>query len=296
MASAIEFSKDLEELKLPQRCDMIVTSFIQPTQVFTPLCSTTTTVMSHLTNVSFHEKDLIFLVDAVGAVKKIGCNYGIIYNDTYKEVGKKKKSNRGRKPANKPRPHRKLNGNGKFFNSQISFYIKCDVVVSKIYEVKVFRTGGVELLGILDPEYKDAQAVIRVIKDTLSKCFEESIGIGEVVPVMRNYKFRICDINLRVNLYAMRDILISTKDVCDTSVLEVRYNPERYPALITTLKYDKNTTIKIFKSGKVNMVIRSPQDQGKDFFYEWLNTFMITYASKILYYPRAVESSSSDED
>ena len=79
-----------------------------------------------ISNINFKEKELIELLslDDNSDIIKIGCNFKEYISDKYIELTKPvKKSNRGRKKKVKPISNRKVQGNGKYFNSQITFTI-----------------------------------------------------------------------------------------------------------------------------------------------------------------------------
>ncbi|NBV28774.1 hypothetical protein EBS02_07140 [bacterium] len=94
---------------------------------FNDLNLSTITVESKISNIKFKECDLIpklSLRDKTPEIIKIGCNYGEYISEKFIEMTTAvKKSNRGRKKKNKPISNRKIQGNGKYFNSQITFTI-----------------------------------------------------------------------------------------------------------------------------------------------------------------------------
>ena len=77
-----------------------------------------------LTNISFNEQNLMNnLPTPKNYIQRIDCNFGSKINANFCEPLPPIKSNRGRKPKNKNRSNRKIQGSGKCMNSQITFSI-----------------------------------------------------------------------------------------------------------------------------------------------------------------------------
>ena len=95
------------------------------------------------------------------------------------------------------------------------------------------------------------------------------------------------------------------------SMTEIKYESERFPSGITvkfyrpSIKINKpkdlnaKSTIKIFKSGKINFDHSQTIEQATD-LYNWLNYFIIEYKSEIIYDKDNIvsddSSCSSDSD
>jgi hypothetical protein len=273
--------------------------------LFKPLKASVLTVQGKLSNVRFEEKDLIYVARAIGRIKKIACNYGEIYNETYtKPVVKPKKTNRGRKPKVRKKNVRKKQGNGEHFNSQITFWVESDTNVKKQFLVKVFRPGVVEIPGGLLPDMSDVRSAVTVVANELSNCFAEDVQISELYSIMQNYKFETLDSTIRLNLRGLfkcaNSIFENPKARGD--MREVKYNVERYPGLIIKFatpiprNISKKTTIKIFQSGKIN-IDGTISTECANKYYRWLNKFIFENYAKIVYVPRPiVDDSDSDSD
>ena len=118
-------------------------------EFFTDLLLSTITVESKISNIKFKENELIpkLSFDVLSLkeqekykdIIKIGCNYQEFITDKYIELTTPvKKSNRGRKKKIKPVSNRKVQGNGKYFNSQITFTILDAENKNKFYHLKLF--------------------------------------------------------------------------------------------------------------------------------------------------------------
>src|ERR1700743_3380171 len=146
------------------------------TRIFTKPIPTTNTMKGYLSNVSFYEQQLIGEVLPDGDVLAYKCNYGNILHDEYKEPVKIRTTNRGRKKKDKPKKDRKVQGNGKSFNSQITFIIKSNyksLAESPLartvdtYKFKIFRTGKIQLPGakqhLIDDIIERAHTIARIL-------------------------------------------------------------------------------------------------------------------------------------
>lgn len=272
--------------------------------IFSKLLPSTLTAQGSLSNVKFNEKDLIDAVDADGRIHKITCNYGERYNQNYKEPAvKQKTTNRGRKPKPKKKDRRKNQGSGKYFNSQITFWISSLDKKDKYYKIKVFRNGTVEIPGGLDPSMKDITSAVHVVADKLKNCFMEDVKVVELYSIMRNYKFEMIDKEFRVNINNLYNIFVENQkheNLKVGNITEIKYNVERYPGLIvkfsTPIDRNKNkqTTIKMFQSGKVN-IDGAVSEQCANYYYEWINNFYTKNKDGVIYKP-VENKSESDSD
>lgn len=272
--------------------------------IFEQLIPSTLTAQGLLSNVQFEEKDLIHAVSATGRIKKITCNYGEVYNVDYKEPKvKKKTTNRGRKPKVKKRNVRKNQGNGKYFNSQITFWISSLNISKKYYKVKLFRNGTTEVPGGLDPSMDDVLSAVHVVADEVKDCLVEDVHVVELYSIMRNYKFETVDKEIRINIGKLYRIFVNAhKNKCPSvaNITEIKYNIERYPGLIIKFSTpiernpDKQTTIKMFQSGKVN-IDGAVSEKCALHYYNWINDFYIVHENDIVYTPiKVVQYSDSD--
>lgn len=195
------------------------------TDIFTQPISTTNTMEGNFSNVQFHERDLIDLLIPDEDLVVYRCNYGKTIYEGYTEPVKQKTTNRGRKPKAKPTKTRKKQGNGGDFNSQVTFVVRSNdgpepvngIVLSdaKVFKVKVFRTGKLQLPGIKNESIDDVITCANTIAEALN--FQLHPGetdptkvtnIVNLNPVMKNYKF-IVKLPPRhiINMKRLKDIL-----------------------------------------------------------------------------------------
>lgn len=262
---------------------------------FTNLALSTITVESKISNIKFKEKDLIEHLsfkniplknkDKYKDIIKIGCNYGEFITDTYLELTKpKKKSNRGRKKKIKPISTRKVQGNGKYFNSQITFNVLDTINKEKFYHLKLFTNGTIQIPFVCDENIEIIKPIILLIIDyikdipNLKILDTQDIEITYIKCIMKNYKFNIIDTNYFIDLHEFKNILLNYKQYQnDSNFLEfnnqeydynllnslelnlIKSNFERYTGIIlkfnTPIEDNLNrlTTVKIFSSGKINI-------------------------------------------
>ena len=119
------------------------------------LILSTITVEAKISNINFKEKELIHLLslDEKSDIIKIGCNFNEYISDKYLELTKPvKKSNRGRKKKIKPVSSRKVQGNGKYFNSQITFTILDNQIEKKMYDIKLFTNGTIQIPSVCNED------------------------------------------------------------------------------------------------------------------------------------------------
>jgi hypothetical protein len=297
----------LKESKL--ECSILenICSFIHPKKyIFTELTPSTLTAQGRLSNVSFNEQDLILALKPSGSVKKIGCNYGIVYNSDYDEPEiPVKKSNRGRKPKDKKKKNRKNQGNGKFFNSQLTLYIQYAKYENKLYKAKLFRNGTIEIPGGLEPSMGDIKYVSDVICEAIGRVLVEDVNIINLYSIMRNYKFTIISNNALISINKLKNKFIQSVDEGDAlvkDVCQIKYNSERYPGLIVKFStpiptnLSKETTIKMFQSGKVN-IDGSVSEEQAWYYYNILNEFYLKHSADIMFIPKVVNPyTCSDSD
>jgi hypothetical protein len=267
-------------------------------EFFNDLSLSTITVVSKLSNVKFKENILInhlSLTDTMPEIIKIGCNYGEYISKKYIELTTPvKKSNRGRKKKEKPAPTRKVQGNGKYFNSQITFTIlDPNLDNNKFYHLKLYANGTIQITYVC---YENIQLikpiidiVIKMIKsiDIVKEDINNDIEIMYIKSVMRNYKFNIIKENMFIDLNKFKNILMNFKTFQNNNKNElnnnlfnyfqnnenysnkllllfeiglIKCNFEKNTGIIVKFKIpienntEKETTVKIFSSGKINIV------------------------------------------
>jgi hypothetical protein len=241
------------------------------------LILSTITVEAKISNINFKEKELIELLslDDKSDIIKIGCNFKEYISDKYLELTKPvKKSNRGRKKKVKPVSNRKVQGNGKYFNSQITFTILDSINKEKFYHLKLFTNGTIQIPYVCDENIEIIKPIINIIINKVQNLKDikvdsnKNIEITYIKSIMRNYKFNLIEQNIYIDLYKFQNILLNYKN--DQYILDIyklynlelsliKFFPERYTGIIlkfkTPIPENKNklTTVKIFSSGKINI-------------------------------------------
>lgn len=241
------------------------------------LILSTITVEAKISNINFKEKELINLlsVDDKSDIIKIGCNFNEYISDKYLELTKPvKKSNRGRKKKIKAVSSRKVQGNGKYFNSQITFTILDSIDKSKFYHLKLFTNGTIQIPFVCNENIEIIKPIIITIIDKIKNLdniktnIDADIDIVYIKSIMRNYKFNIIEDKLFIDLYKFQNILLEYKEIqLNTEIYNlynleltlIKFFPERYTGIILKFKtpiddnINKLTTVKIFSSGKINI-------------------------------------------
>lgn len=230
-------------------------------------------------------------------------------------------SNRGRKPKLKTKSKRKLQGSGKYFSSQITFEIY-NPQSEKIYKIKLFRNGGFQVPGVNKPEMTDLIMPIKILRDYLRNEFmDDTIDILYFISVMRNYICRLTDVNMLIRLNELETLFKMHKDTDDNNpvydlidelpsclnfickdeireyigkknniigIAEIQNNCERYFGLIlkfyrpVSWKMSKRTTIKILRSGKINIDGGNSVEEAYE-LYHWLENIFLEYRSAIIF-------------
>lgn len=304
-------------------CDVSKTS-----EIFTTLEPSTLTAKGQFTNILFNEERLIkkLTVPDGGYIIQIGCNFGEIANKNpnyTQPPAKKRVSNRGRKPKAKPKSNRKLQGSGKYFSSQITFFIYCPIS-KKIYKIKLFRNGGFQVPGVNKPNMHDLISPINILKDYLQNEFNNtSINSKYFISVMRNYICRLKNSNLLIKLNILENILEEYKLNTDINIYidilnkfvsnqkmtesymetiteyighkhtvqglaEIQHNCERYFGLI--IKFYRPVPWKMTKRTTIK-VLRSGKiniDGGNSIeecfsLYHWLAALLFEHKDTVLY-------------
>ena len=276
----------------------------------------TLTAQGRMSNISFDEKEIIdMLEEPTGQIMLIGCNYGEKFNPEYEIPKVERKSGRGRKPKPKIKTKRRSQGNGKYFSHEITFVIRHpDSGVD--YKIKLFRNGVFQVPGVKDPSMRDLVAPITILKKYLSDNFGEDVQVLNFTAVMRNYKAKLIDETLRVDLVYLEDIInfyknykmfeifikrellpLSSKSqskalkfIGKTNLLniaEINYNTDKCFCL--NIKFyrakqndiDKKTTVKLLKKGKINFDGGNSEYEMLELYF-WLQYLYSTYKKEIL--------------
>lgn len=298
--------------------------------LFAQLTPSTLTAHGRMAELNFMEDQIItMLSEPTGAIKKIGCNFGELFNSDYANPSTKPKSNRGRKPKEKKKSTRKVHGTGRYFNSQITFDIQ-HPDTSNIYKIKLFRNGVFQVPGVKDPSMFDLIKPIEILKNYLSDNFMEQIDIVDFRAVMRNNKTHVVSEKYHVHLERLRSILEREKNAPrygayvdamltaitsghnrvkklvnvwnPMNIAEIMYNTDKCFALI--IKFyrpagesycDKKTTVKFLKNqGKINFDGGNSQ-QEIDELYHWLHYIYKKHRDTIIFDVEEVDSDTPSD-
>jgi len=292
--------------------------------IFTELVPSTLTARGYISNISFNEKNIIkYLSDPLDNIIGFGCNYGEKWNPNYIKEEKKKVSGRGRKPKPKILTKRKKQGTGKFFSSQITFVIK-HPLTGQLLQIKLFRNGIFQVPGIKNPSMMDLLEPIKILRQYLSINFDDNVEIKDFVAVMRNYKARLINPNIHVNLEKLEEIILNEKDpqryqyfidnilsvlsekhrpkikamlknYNPLNIAEIVYNMDRCFCLIikfyrpSLFDKTKKTTVKLLKKGKINFDGGNSEQEVMELNY-WFIYLYTKYAKDILYDIRDIKN------
>lgn len=246
------------------------------------------TICGKLSNLSFKEEDMIKLLEPTAEIQGICCNYGEKYYSGFINKNEKvKKSNRGRKKKPKPEKKRKVPGNGKHFNSQISFIIPynlpraaaenkkykgvipADVIASggaipapKDFKLKVFRTGLITLADVKQQTLEVAIEKVKLVAELFNKSLNREEGAPDAVklvsltPIMKNCEFSVfIEENEFLDLESMSDIINKEikKELSNNtqfSVLEANHPQDSTKLFI---KFKTPNVVKPTKKMRVNI-------------------------------------------
>lgn len=303
---------------------------------FTEIQPSTLTAQGLMSNVSFIEESLInMLSPPINYMLKIGCNYGELFSEDYVIPPIKKTSGRGRKPKQKKKTKRKVQGTGKYFSSQITFDIRhpdtggTTEIPIQVYKIKLFRNGVFQVPGVKDPNMLDLVKPIKILREYLSYNMGEDVQVLNFMAVMRNYKARLVDTNCHVHLEKLEELIIKEKvnntynefieymlqsvnvhaaDIIKKrigtfnpmSIAEMTYNTDRCVCLI--IKFYRPNLINPQKKTTVKLLKKGKinfdggnSEQVVIELYTWLRYIYNKYADKILFDVRKI-TDDSDSD
>jgi TATA-box binding protein (TBP) (component of TFIID and TFIIIB) len=243
--------------------------------MLTALVPSTLVAQGVLTHVHFHERDLIESVRPVGRVLSAACNYGDVLSPEWHARNPAVDpdaplAKRGRKKKAKPKSNRVRQGNGKRFDTQISFEVTGDVRPGKVYDIKVFRNGVVSVPGGLLEDISDVRDAIEQIIPVISEGIgrdgpleiwaivsnlvmstaaelvvsylsdgdiDESttIRLANLCAITRNYKTSLSNPRARIDTTRLNRLLMKMDRGDPLRPCEAKHNTERYPGLV--LKY-----------------------------------------------------------
>jgi len=297
-------------------------------QYFTKLELFTATIIVQLKNLTFHEDILIDkLTIPTGNILLIGCNKKELLNVNYKIPIPKVKSNRGRKKSVK-KVIKKSKGNGKYFDSQITFLIQNNA--GKKYPIKLFRNGKIQLPGIKEISMVDVIQPITDLHNYLNDHFDYPIEIVKIYDCVRNYKSHLISDKYRIDLTELQNIIeleknnIKVKEMLNyiidqsldksysdeikltmtnfniMNIAETLYQPDTSNNLTikfyrpNVFKDDKKTTLRITKKGKINFEGANSDLEVKHIF-KWFKILCYDNFDKIFLHESDLKNECSDE-
>ncbi len=200
--------------------------------LFSVLRPTTNTIEGYLSNVLFHERELIQEVIPDESIVQYRCNYGKVTYEGYTEMVRVKTTNRGRKKKPKKKKRRKVQGNGTDFNSQITCIVLSSLASppdangqipmgAKVHKLKIFRTGKIQLPGVhqstIDDAIASAQKLVPMMNFHLHAMETDPAKMTALInmnPVMKNYKFVVnIPSHHIIDLAMLRDIFIAERSI-----------------------------------------------------------------------------------
>jgi hypothetical protein len=289
-----EYNKLLMSLD-PESNDIPLAPIIK---IFQPLKHCTATLEGCLTNVDLHEEAFLYMIrpSIESGIYKIECNFGTRMAENYTEPEKKKISNRGRKPDVKPVSYRVKQGNGECMSSQTTLTMK-DVLdpISKLYKIRMFRTGHIECLGVQDAKnYTDILPIVYNLCRILSEQLCEDVTLEYIKPIMINYTFMAVDQRIFLHNQDLFKLLLQeqkqphSSDVRD-HITFMKYNQEKDKFI--TFKFatpvpsnpDKKITLIIRNKSKVN-IYGAHSYEIAQYYHNWFNEFCLRHP-EILFIP-----------
>ncbi len=244
------------------------------------------TIDASVKNISFNEKELNdIVIDKLKSIVfndnkilKISSNFidpDIISNELEIDMKKKEEEvelnnnikKRGRKKKDITQfytQHRKKQGTGKHFNSQITFMIKSFIIPNKIYNIKLFRTGSIGVPGINSLD--DIKDILNYLVDKLKFVFDnDQLILSDINPKMINYKtFFTINNDYILNYNRLKNIL--NENHKDMLYMPITIQKDKNNCLsIRPLYVDKSGNkkqylIEMFLSGKTNIKGLYPHD------------------------------------
>lgn len=216
-------------------------------------------------------------------ITKIGCNFGEVMMDGFTEkTPKRNYTNRGRKKV--MGKNRKVQGTGKYFNSQITIFVKLDLtsfkqkvfidikkrkvnygiyeidkhdknedgecrLLSCIYQVKIFRNGQGQIPGLKTEHMREVNRILVPVKKFFNIKMKKKLHIANFYRFIQNYKTSlIADMNYEIS--KLRDFFTNQ----DNGVYPKKIYRVKSSTHSKLLVYF-NTPIKIVPAKRTNLTI-----------------------------------------
>jgi hypothetical protein len=267
--------------------------------------STASTKFSIIENgdmpIKFLEENLIKKVKPTDGAKystkyakitKIGCNFGeVLMNGFTEKTPKRNYTNRGRKKV-QGKNKRKVQGSGKYFNSQITIFVKLDLtsfkqkiyidikkrkvnytiyeidrhdknedgecrLLSCIYQVKIFRNGQGQIPGLKTENMKEVNRILVPVKNFFNGKMKKTLKITNFYRFIQNYKTSlIADMNYEIA--KLRDFFMKQDNGSYPKKI-YRVKSSTHSKLLvyfnTPIRIDKEkrTNLTIYRKGSVNI-------------------------------------------
>lgn len=184
-------------------------------------------------------------------VNKFRTDNNLLHLDRDSLVKQKKNSTRGRKPKDKKKAKRKIQGTGLHFSSQISFNIY-NYHNNNITKIKLFRNGEYQIPGVKRPDMSDVFDSILLLKNYLNYVKDKEyqntdldtpiVKIPYLISVMRNYICRIADPNIMLKLNSLKDILYFEKGM---SIPQIPF--KEFTTFLDTFQLSNEMRYKVFR-------------------------------------------------
>ena len=151
------------------------------------------------------QEDLVDFYPPEGNILCSESNYGCNIADGYVPVRKSKKP---KKKDETKHYKRKKQGNGSQMNSQIQFHVRSHFDEDKIFKIKCFRQQTFGVPGVLKKDLSDVMPSLIDLRDYHRKYnLNEDIEIDDIFPTLVNYKCRIENTDLIIQLKKLVDAL-----------------------------------------------------------------------------------------
>lgn len=282
-------------------------SMYKGARILDPINSSTITVGGRFTNIVLNEKTDIGNFKPDGTIVLIGSNFGESVLEGFKMPEKKvKTTKRGRKPKPKE-PKKRVQGSGKYFNSQITFIVRSTVTATKLYKFKVFRNGKFQVPGVLTKDLSDIDIPLTTLRDYFRTCFaKQDIEVVQKVVQMRNCKTILSDDNLTFNTSGLGALIEKQKAIDPKmNIYSAEYKTAQNSSKVT-VKFLRPTVDNLQKTTTLKILRQKIDFEGAvDFedihnIYWWLNDLILDNYSVCINDPLSSHSElvedSSDTD